>query len=172
MVLLFLFWTEEHLKKKKNKKSHKSFCFRKHLFQELKENGSFFSFLNRRTPQEEEKQEQEDKSFCFFVSRMVCFKMVRCCLFQEPLFSSSACFKNRLFQEFKENGSFLFWTEEDLKKKKNKKNHKRRTAQRKQKLLEKKWYLLVQRKEMVLFFFCLFQEPLKEKKRAACFKNR
>ena len=33
--------------------------------------------------------------------------MVRCCLFQEPLFSSSACFKNRLFQEFKENGSFL-----------------------------------------------------------------
>ena len=108
MVLLFLFWTEEHLKKKKNKKSHKSFCFRKHLFQELKENGSFFSFLNRRTPQEEEKQEQEDKSFCFFVSRMVCFKMVRCCLFQEPLFSSSACFKNR-------SSSVLLFRNEPLK---------------------------------------------------------
>ena len=46
----------------------------------------------------------EEKKWC--CSSSACFKnrssFLFFCLFQEPLFFSSACFKNRLFQEFKE----------------------------------------------------------------------
>ena len=108
--------------------------------------------------------------------RLVFFASKKGCLFQEPLFFSSACFKNRssllllvsrtaqrntnfLFICF--NGSFLFWTEEHLFL--NKKNHKRTTARfknSKKGLFPKE----VEEKHKLLFFCFNFvsEEPLKE----------
>ena len=148
------FWTAPLLERT-TRKEPLFFC----CFEELKENGSF---LNRRTPLLERKKKNRSKtraacfknrsSFLFF--SFLFFSFLFFCLFQEPLKEKllgcllflknskrrAACFKNPLFQELKENGSFLnstsSWT-----------NHKKRTA---------------------LLFFCCFAllcfEEFKEKK--------
>ena len=60
------------------------------------------------------KQRREEKKttfwFCLFVSRMVCFKNKKGCLFQEPL---AACFKNRellVSRTAQRNGAVLFFS--------------------------------------------------------------
>ena len=114
------------------------------------------------------------------VSTTACFKNSKkwCCsflFFSFVFFSSSACFKNRLFQEFKgllvsrtasclfqeplkEMVLFFFCLFQEFKEKKQKKNAKRLFFCFKKRRVcfknKKKWCC------SFLFFFCLFQEPL------------
>ena len=78
----------------------------------LKENGSSFSFLNRRTPRRKEEQQGLPLFFCLFQESL----FLKNCLFQEPLKEKNRSNKRQvLFQEkeetqclFQENKGCLF----------------------------------------------------------------